>query len=110
MISRKQAKAKGLTRYFTGKPCCRGHVAERMVSNYVCVDCANIFPARKRYLASDKHKAAQKRDYTKHKKKRIAQQTAWVTRNLDRVRWNKHQHYLANKDIYILRARINKLG
>jgi hypothetical protein len=31
IISRKEAKAAGLTRYFTGKPCKRGHVVERRV-------------------------------------------------------------------------------
>lgn len=39
MTEREQAKQKGLTRYFTGKPCPRGHVAERMVSTRACVAC-----------------------------------------------------------------------
>lgn len=28
-------------RYFTGKPCKRGHVAERYVSTRTCVECAD---------------------------------------------------------------------
>jgi hypothetical protein len=35
------AKAAGLKRYFTGKPCPLGHVAERLVSNGMCVVCHN---------------------------------------------------------------------
>jgi hypothetical protein len=31
IISRAEAKARGLTRYFTGKPCKYGHIAERYV-------------------------------------------------------------------------------
>jgi len=40
IISCKDAKAKGLKRYFTGKPCKRGHVAERHVTGG-CIICAN---------------------------------------------------------------------
>ena len=39
IISRKEAKAAGLTKYFTGKPCSYGHVSERMVSNGICKNC-----------------------------------------------------------------------
>jgi hypothetical protein len=47
IISRAEAKAKGLNRYFTGKPCKHGHVAERQVFNATCVDCERA--AVKRY-------------------------------------------------------------
>lgn len=39
---REVAKANGSQTYFTGKPCKRGHMAERFVSTYVCVDCSRI--------------------------------------------------------------------
>lgn len=39
IISRSDAKALGLTRYFTGNSCLRGHVSERRVANHVCVEC-----------------------------------------------------------------------
>jgi hypothetical protein len=41
-ISRKQARERGLLRYFTGKPCKQGHVAERLLSNRECVVCAKL--------------------------------------------------------------------
>jgi hypothetical protein len=34
-----EAKVAGLTRYFTGKPCPRGHIAERIVSTRACAEC-----------------------------------------------------------------------
>ena len=40
IISREEAKALGLKRYFTGKPCKHGHLAQRKVSNTECVVCA----------------------------------------------------------------------
>lgn len=39
LISRKEALAAGLLRYFTGKPCPRGHIAERFVSVMCCSEC-----------------------------------------------------------------------
>ena len=41
IITRAEAIEKGLTRYFTGKPCKRGHVAERRVANHNCAVCSN---------------------------------------------------------------------
>jgi hypothetical protein len=40
MIPRREAAALGLTRYNTGKPCLRGHHADRFVVNFTCVECA----------------------------------------------------------------------
>lgn len=39
VITRADAKAAGLTRYFSGKACPHGHVVERMVSTYACCAC-----------------------------------------------------------------------
>jgi hypothetical protein len=43
--ARNQAKLLGLKRYFTGKPCVRGHIAERVVAGG-CVECAAENSAR----------------------------------------------------------------
>jgi hypothetical protein len=40
IISRADAKRRGLKRYLTGQPCPHGHVAERRVSDFACVECA----------------------------------------------------------------------
>lgn len=39
-ITRQEAVARGLSRYFTGKPCESGHVSERQVGNGTCLGCA----------------------------------------------------------------------
>src|SRR5258705_12372608 len=51
IISRKAARAAGLSQYFTGKPCPQGHIAPRIVSNYWCVKC-RCETARKRRRSS----------------------------------------------------------
>jgi hypothetical protein len=48
IITRAQAKARGLKRYFTGEACKRGHVAERSVASHGCMDCAHLRWRRRR--------------------------------------------------------------
>jgi hypothetical protein len=50
IISRDEARDQGLTHYFTGEPCNRGHVSDRMVSNWRCIRCLKI--ARNEYIAN----------------------------------------------------------
>ena len=40
VILRAKAKELGLKRYFTGKPCKFGHIAQRKIENGSCVECA----------------------------------------------------------------------
>lgn len=42
IINRSIARDLGLKRYFTGKPCPKGHVSERWVSSKVCIDCRRL--------------------------------------------------------------------
>jgi len=42
------ARAKGLTRYFDGRPCKYGHVAEHMVSGGACLECVRLRSASPR--------------------------------------------------------------
>lgn len=41
-MKRREAKALGLAKYCTGKPCKRGHLAERYVNHAHCVECIKI--------------------------------------------------------------------
>src|SRR4051812_36734790 len=60
VISRRDAKALGRTQYFTGKPCPKGHIAARVVSNYWCVKC-RCSAAKKWYRATPEHKRVSNR-------------------------------------------------
>ena len=39
IITRADARERGLTRYFTGKPCVHGHLTDRFTSNANCTEC-----------------------------------------------------------------------
>lgn len=47
IITRAEAKAQGLKRYFTGKPCKHGHTTFRQVVNGTCITCDIQHPCRK---------------------------------------------------------------
>ena len=58
VISYQEAKANGLKRYFTGKPCKHGHVADRFVSTCGCTECSlgrtiKWFHANKNRISAD---------------------------------------------------------
>jgi hypothetical protein len=52
LISRELAKSQGKTRFFPGLRCYKGHLAERYVSNGMCVQCQVEYAAARRAAAS----------------------------------------------------------
>jgi len=60
-ISRRSAIAKGLKQYFTGKPCPKGHITKRVVSNTDCCQCmaerAKIWHAKNKRYANQRARA-----------------------------------------------------
>ena len=65
IISRDEAKAKGLSRFFTGKSCKNGHVTQRFVSNKACVGCN--YKSRQKH--DGKFKAAHRERTARHRNK-----------------------------------------
>jgi hypothetical protein len=60
IISRDAARKRGLTHFYTGKPCAQGHTVERQVCDRSCVTCRPI--AQRRYSVSPKGRATRKRN------------------------------------------------
>ena len=85
VISKKEAKSQGLIRYFTGKPCSRGHIAERLVSNWMCVSC-NLNYAKTRYKSNPSKAISKATLYNKlNVEKRKATLKKWKQNNQDQV-------------------------
>jgi hypothetical protein len=55
VISRSEAIAQGLPRYFTNMPCKHGHVAERYAANKSCCECANATANRTKSKNREKY-------------------------------------------------------
>ncbi len=75
VISRAEAKALGLKRYFTGKPCKWGHVAERYIGG-VCLKCDS-----ERTSNPAKKKAKRHRRYWANPEKGIEDTRRWRAAN-----------------------------
>ena len=43
IISRAEAKARGLKKYFTGQKCAQGHLSERKVNDLGCIECGHKY-------------------------------------------------------------------
>jgi hypothetical protein len=89
IISRDEARARGLKRFFTGRPCKRGHIAERYVGSRGCVECdrahalewrvANVEKARERSREDNrKYRAANPQKDQERKRK-------WDAANKDKI-------------------------
>lgn len=74
IISRKEARAAGLPRYFTGNPCPHGHISERRTKNSVCLQCILDF-GRKWYAANRDHKLAQSKRVYRNNREAIIVRT-----------------------------------
>lgn len=74
VISRKEAKEKGLTKYFTGKPCKHGHTVYRYIGNKQCSKCA--------YKSTDSVKQAER--IRKHYSRR--NKSNWAYNLFDKAR------------------------
>lgn len=73
IINLSEAKAAGLTKYFTGKPCKHGHVAERYVGGGACTDCLSVNNGRDPE-AVERRPAAESRAALAHKLEAIPEQ------------------------------------
>jgi hypothetical protein len=75
VITRAEAKERGLKRYFTGKPCPKGHVSVRRTYNSACVACIHEATASKRPEA-----------YQRNRPKRIAKIKEWQEANPEKTK------------------------
>lgn len=48
IITRADAKKRGLIRYFTGVPCIHGHLSEKLTSSATCIECIRVDSAKRR--------------------------------------------------------------
>lgn len=104
LISLHEARERGLTRYYTGTPCSRGHLAERRVSSRGCVECAG--ENKKVYQDSNKDRvaAAFKNWYERNREHNIARTREWQATNPDKVRQHDVTRYERHRARIIARA------
>jgi hypothetical protein len=110
IITRQEAKAQGLKRYYTGLACKYGHVSERLVSNKTCCQCAlerSQQPDVKVEAAERKktpeYKAKQEAYYKANTERYAAQQAEYRKLNTERIATRKAAYYAANTERFAAR-------
>lgn len=107
LVSRKDARANGMPHYITGKPCPKGHIGLRRVSNRACIECsvfenitqrAKMIKAEWRSANQDKIKASNKRLAAKNSKKATERARAWAEANPERRRATARNWAAANSE------------
>lgn len=112
IITRREAKELGLKRYFTGKPCGRGHITEREVNRGGCINC--IIHIRKKNR--DKINEQKKKNYIKNietyrkyrkenKEKINEKKKKYRKKHKSKINKRERKLYLINK---VKRKRIQK--
>lgn len=96
IISQSEAREHGLPRYFTGKPCKRGHVEERYVNNGGCVVCAIERVRRWKKENPDKVRARRRANYEKEN----AAVKRWRAENRQRDSENKKRYRENNRELF----------
>jgi hypothetical protein len=102
IISRKEAKLKNLKRYYTGKSCPNGHIAERWVSTMSCCECTS---SRAKEWREDN--VAHRREYrNKYRNENVEQERKsrrdYYERHKQRLTEKHKRDYRENPERYIL--------
>ena len=132
VVTRAEAHARGLNRWFTGKSCKRAHISERRLSDGVCTACVDLLSSAwkvanrdktnaaeresrlrdpethkartARYLATDKAKAVKRAYYVENTETIKKRAKDWAEKNPERVLENRRKDYEVNKDKIVNRV------
>lgn len=98
VISRKEAMASNLIRYFTGKACKRGHFSSRLVSTCQCCECLVVRLRQQRQADPEKYRGWDRRQKDKDREKLRVRDKKRYWANPDRARIRGRNYYEANAD------------
>jgi hypothetical protein len=115
LITRQDALAQGLKRYYTGVPCKRGHVAEKYTSKGSCVECVSAYkqenPGKIAALAVKyrrenlpAHAARAKKWRDANHAKALEQDRAWYANNRKSRTESTRKWYSKNRERVIARS------
>lgn len=110
IITRQEAISQGFKYYFTGVPCKRNHVCNRLTGNSGCLECDRLI---RRKLEKDfyyrhrerllKKKKPYQDEYREKNRKRINEQKIrHYEANKERIRQQQKDYYKNNKDDYVI--------
>lgn len=103
IITREEAMERRLKRYFRGKPCKHGHVAEQLVTSKYCVTCNRERQRKLRQDHPDQRREYDRRRYAKNADKIRARARAYQAKHRDVVLEKKSAHYFSHREEILAR-------
>lgn len=91
VISRQEAQNKGHSRYYTGKPCKRGHLDERRTSGGSCLSCEKITGQQWQKDNSKKVSLKTRKWQKANKQKHLDSVSDWIKNNPEKRRANNRR-------------------
>jgi hypothetical protein len=105
IITRKEAAQQGLSRYYTGKPCKHGHVAERQTSKGECIACKRKWDKQnidyhRSYWAKPENRERRRKSAEKYNrsKKRAYFWLAYYAKNKEKIIQYQREYAKTNKE------------
>lgn len=99
IITRVQALELGLSRFFTGNPCKRGHISERKTKSNNCIECEKLL------ARGNPNKLAYMRQYiAKNKEQENDRCRKWHEKNRQQANAKRIESYRANRQYHILKV------
>src|ERR1700722_13649719 len=92
-----QAKAAGLNRFLTGKPCKRNHISERYFPHRECVECSKVRAQQDRKSKNEKRKVWRRRDPERERRAQKRANDKYYLLNRDKAISRAKEYYKANK-------------
>lgn len=104
IVTRADAKKNGLVRYFTGRQCSQGHVAERYTCNNTCTACQTrtvvAWQDRNPNRVAEWQRQSQKRFLAEKPERVKAIKTNYRQANRDSLKQKSLEYYQSNTDRY----------
>jgi hypothetical protein len=98
--TRKAALALGEKQYFTGKPCGKGHIANRRTKTGECMECRAVFLVEWRAKNPAKVKQHNKTQHLNHAEKLATRSRNFYAANAEELRIKKQEYQRNNLHIY----------
>src|SRR3990167_6062380 len=105
VVSRHEAIGQNLPRFFTGRPCRRGHLAERRVDGGHCIECQRITQAGFHARHPTRNAQYHRKYYAGHKDEYKAEVMRRRRENLEQYNSTRRRWYAANAEREATRAR-----
>lgn len=104
--TKSQARTEGLARYYTGKPCKRGHYAERVMSSGVCIECQRLASREAYWSNPEKMRQEARERYLRESEVIKSRNSRWHKNNYDKIKKRQDAWRATNKERLLEKDRL----